>query len=59
MGIFFSDAEKDSCDPRAHCPPQCDCTGTVLRCNDRDLTEIPHDIPLDTTELYVATQHTS
>ena len=50
---LFSDQEKDSCDPRAYCPPECDCTGTVLRCNNRDLTEVPQDIPLDTTELYV------
>ncbi|KAK3096058.1 hypothetical protein FSP39_022615 [Pinctada imbricata] len=43
----------DSCDPRAYCPPSCQCTGTVVRCSRQSLTEVPKQIPLDTTELYL------
>ncbi|CAH1783872.1 unnamed protein product [Owenia fusiformis] len=44
---------EKSCDPRAYCPAKCQCTGTVVRCSRQSLAEIPADIPLDTTELYL------
>ena len=53
LSRYFADEERDSCDPRAYCPPKCECTGTVVRCNNQALTEVPRDIPLDTTELWV------
>ncbi|XP_074640928.1 slit homolog 2 protein-like [Tubulanus polymorphus] len=44
---------ENSCDPRAYCPPMCKCSGTTVRCSQQKLKEIPKDIPLDTTELYL------
>lgn len=35
------------------CPSMCQCDGTVVDCSGRGLKEIPRDIPLHTTELYV------
>ena len=34
-----------------YCPPECTCTGTVVRCSRANLGEIPRGIPADTTEL--------
>ncbi|XP_059170224.1 slit homolog 2 protein-like isoform X2 [Physella acuta] len=44
---------ENSCDPRAYCPPKCTCTGTVVRCSNQQIQEVPKYIPLDTTELYL------
>ena len=51
LSLFSLDAAQYKCDPRAYCPPECTCTGTVVRCSRKKLTEVPKDIPLDTTEL--------
>ncbi|KAK2163803.1 hypothetical protein LSH36_74g12006 [Paralvinella palmiformis] len=45
------DTEQKSCDPRAYCPPQCKCDGTVVRCSYEKMTDLPPNIALDTTEL--------
>ncbi|XP_064631444.1 slit homolog 2 protein-like isoform X2 [Lineus longissimus] len=44
---------ENTCDRRAYCPPKCKCSGTAVRCSRQKFTEIPKDIPLDTTELYL------
>ncbi len=43
--------DEGSCDPRAYCPPQCECRGTEVRCRNLDLKYMPEKIPLDTTAL--------
>nr|SOU94110.1 Slit [Glomeris marginata] len=43
----------NSCLPNSHCPAKCTCTDTVVRCSRAYLKDIPKDIPLDTTELYM------
>ena len=40
-----------SCDPRAYCPPECECRGTEVRCSNKGLKDMPERIPLDTTAL--------
>lgn len=35
------------------CPNGCTCDGTTVDCSGKGLKEIPRDIPLYTTELYV------
>lgn len=34
-----------------YCPPKCTCIGTVVRCTRAKLTEIPKNIPVETSEL--------
>ena len=53
MSISHPSIDENSCDRRAYCPPKCTCTGTAVRCSNQKLTEIPPDIPLDTTELHL------
>ena len=36
-----------------YCPPECTCTGTVVRCSHAKLKEIPSGIPRETSELYL------
>lgn len=36
-----------------YCPPECTCTGTVVRCSHAKLKEIPNGIPRETSELYL------
>ena len=36
-----------------YCPPQCTCTGTIVRCSHAKLQEIPKGIPPETSELYL------
>lgn len=36
-----------------YCPPQCSCTGTIVRCSHANLKEIPKGIPPETSELYL------
>ncbi|XP_013386131.1 slit homolog 2 protein isoform X2 [Lingula anatina] len=44
---------EGNCDPTSHCPAKCKCQGTIVRCSRQGLSELPRDIPLDTTELYL------
>lgn len=48
---LFSDKMENSCDPRAYCPPNCTCSGTIVRCIKQNLKYFPKDIPMDTTDL--------
>lgn len=41
------------------CPAVCQCDRTTVDCSGRGLKEIPRDIPLYTTELWVHINHTS
>lgn len=36
-----------------YCPPECTCTGTVVRCSHASLQAIPSGIPRETSELYL------
>eukprot|EP00096_Caligus_rogercresseyi_P013821 TRINITY_DN6421_c0_g1_i2.p1 TRINITY_DN6421_c0_g1~~TRINITY_DN6421_c0_g1_i2.p1 ORF type:complete len:1396 (-),score=344.95 TRINITY_DN6421_c0_g1_i2:865-5052(-) len=36
-----------------YCPPECTCTGTIVRCSHAKLTEIPEGLPRETSELYL------
>lgn len=36
-----------------YCPPECSCTGTIVRCSHAKLTKIPKGIPPETSELYL------
>ncbi|XP_025196872.1 protein slit [Melanaphis sacchari] len=36
-----------------YCPPKCTCIGTVVRCTRAKLVEIPKNIPVETSELYL------
>lgn len=47
------DKMENSCDPRAYCPPNCTCSGTIVRCIKQNLKYFPKDIPMDTTDLYL------
>ncbi|XP_055692346.1 protein slit isoform X2 [Lutzomyia longipalpis] len=47
-----SDADQ-GCLGEDYCPPQCSCTGTVVRCSRNKLREIPKGIPAETSELYL------
>ncbi|GAB0095464.1 protein slit [Sergentomyia squamirostris] len=47
-----SDADQ-GCLGEDYCPPQCTCTGTVVRCSRNKLREIPKGIPAETSELYL------
>ena len=51
--------DENSCDPRAYCPPQCKCSGTEVRCSHEQLSALPELLPLDTTELYVSSRHST
>ena len=42
-----------TCNQVKSCPAKCTCRGTVVRCSNQKLTQIPSDIPMDTTELYL------
>ncbi|XP_059622611.1 protein slit [Phlebotomus argentipes] len=48
----LSDADQ-GCLGEDYCPPQCSCTGTVVRCSRNKLKEIPKGIPAETSELYL------
>lgn len=36
-----------------YCPPECSCTGTIVRCSHAKLEHIPEGIPKQTSELYL------
>ncbi|XP_063707952.1 protein slit [Culicoides brevitarsis] len=36
-----------------YCPSNCNCAGTIIRCSKNNYTEVPADVPIATTELYV------
>ncbi|XP_077992142.1 slit homolog 2 protein-like [Glandiceps talaboti] len=44
---------ENSCLPSVDCPRNCACSGTVVRCSRKELEEPPHNIPSETTELYL------
>lgn len=50
--IFLGDSDK-GCLGKDYCPPPCTCTGTVVRCSRMNLTELPDNLPAETSELYV------
>lgn len=50
---FKCSAEDRGCLSSDYCPAQCSCTGTVVRCSRAQLTSVPHNIPKQTTELYL------
>jgi len=51
---FRCTGEKDAgCLGDNYCPPECTCTGTIVRCSHAKLTEIPKGIPRETSELYL------
>ncbi len=43
----------EGCLGENYCPPDCTCTGTVVRCSHAKLKEIPKSIPRETSELYL------
>lgn len=50
--IFLGD-NSEGCLGDNYCPPECTCTGTVVRCSHAKLKEIPNGIPRETSELYL------
>ena len=50
---FFSGDNSEGCLGDNYCPPECTCTGTVVRCSHAKLKEIPTGIPRETSELYL------
>lgn len=49
----LSEGDEQGCLGDDYCPPECTCSGTVVRCSRAGLSEIPRGIPADTTELYL------
>nr|XP_018908072.1 PREDICTED: protein slit isoform X2 [Bemisia tabaci] len=45
--------QDQGCLGENYCPSKCKCTGTVVRCSQSKLTEIPRGIPAETSELYL------
>lgn len=43
----------DGCPTEAPCPAACSCRGSIVNCATLGLAEIPRDIPIHTTQLYV------
>ena len=33
------------------CPRMCECAGSIVKCNQRDLKQLPKDLPKDVTVL--------
>ena len=50
---FFAGDNSEGCLGDNYCPPECTCTGTVVRCSHAKLKEIPNGIPRETSELYL------
>ncbi|CAD6190609.1 unnamed protein product [Caenorhabditis auriculariae] len=49
-----SDAANAICtDSGGYCPHGCTCQDNIVRCSNKDLTEFPAGIPLDTVELFL------
>ena len=53
LNTTFSDGNDVGCLGADYCPPECTCTGTIVRCSHAKLTEIPKGIPAETSELYL------
>ena len=51
--FVFADGNNEGCLGDNYCPPECTCTGTVVRCSHAKLREIPDGIPRETSELYL------
>ncbi|KAE8614456.1 hypothetical protein XENTR_v10008169 [Xenopus tropicalis] len=49
--------EESSCLPASHCPEQCTCVESVVRCGNQGLRTLPKNIPKDVTELYLEGNH--
>ena len=49
----FSDGNDVGCLGDNYCPPECTCTGTIVRCSHAKLSDIPKGIPAETSELYL------
>ena len=49
----ISDGNDASCLGDNHCPPECTCTGTLVRCSHANDNAIPNGFPIETSELYV------
>ena len=49
----ISDGNDAGCLGDNYCPPECTCTGTVVRCSHAKLKAIPSGIPRETSELYL------
>ncbi|XP_026881111.2 slit homolog 2 protein isoform X3 [Electrophorus electricus] len=45
--------DENSCSSLAHCPVECSCLDTVVRCSNKGLKALPKGIPKDVTELYL------
>ncbi|KAF8354129.1 slt-1, partial [Pristionchus pacificus] len=43
----------DDCDQLNACPKQCLCDNNIVRCSNKGLSEFPHGIPAETTELFL------
>merc|ERR550539_1324756 len=48
-----TDGNDAGCLGDNYCPPECTCTGTVVRCSHAKLKAIPSGIPRETSELYL------
>ncbi|XP_052772750.1 protein slit-like isoform X2 [Mya arenaria] len=46
-------SDDDQCREESVCPAECTCTGSFVDCRDRQLTEIPDNLPTDATELRI------
>lgn len=49
--FFYSGDNDQGCLGDNYCPPKCTCIGTVVRCTRAKLTEIPKNVPVETSEL--------
>jgi slit protein 2 len=49
----FLGGNDEGCLGENYCPPECTCTGTIVRCSHAKLKGIPSGIPRETSELYL------
>lgn len=42
---------EKGCLAEDYCPPKCTCTGTVIQCSKVNFSEIPKNLPIETSEL--------
>ena len=51
--FFILGGNDEGCLGENYCPPECTCTGTIVRCSHAKLKSIPSGIPRETSELYL------
>lgn len=53
ISVFSIGNDDVGCLEDNYCPRACSCTGTIVRCSHSNLSEIPENIPGETSELYL------